>query len=206
MSHVTYITGLAGSGKTSGLFSNANWAIVRRQSVWNEKTLFATITNNLANAITSNDDMPGARGRTVFNLCNRRVAQKEGQLSSPTQRSHKYTDNKAYNSLRMSLPRQNKLVQRSIARHSTAVLDECNLNQLGEFKDAVDLAGAHHLQLIVICDYDDQMDTFKQLYGINCDVNIESPSYMRETVASCLGGSIHTGCIELNEVYREKDP
>jgi hypothetical protein len=108
MSHVTYITGPAGSGKTTGLFSNANWAIVRGQSVWNEKTMFATLTNNLANTITSNIEMPGARGRTVFNLCNRRVAEKDGQLSSPTQRSHRHTDNMAYNNRQKALSACNK--------------------------------------------------------------------------------------------------
>ena len=206
MSHVTYITGPAGSGKTTGLFSNANWAIVRGQSVWNEKTLFATLTNNLANAITANVDMPGARGRTVFNFCNRKVAEKEGQLSSPTQRSHKFTDNRAYNNRQMSLTRCNKFQSRSLARYSTVVLDECNLNQHLEFQDAIEVAGAHHLQIIIVCDYDDQMDAFKQLYSINYDFNIKSPSYMRDIVSEFLGGSIHTGRIELVDVYRQKDP
>jgi len=90
--HVTCITGLAGSGKTTGHFCTANWVYMRGQSVWNEKAVFATLKNNLANSITSNVDMPGARGRTIFNFCNRKVNEKEGRLSSPTQRSHKYTD------------------------------------------------------------------------------------------------------------------
>jgi hypothetical protein len=107
MSHVTYITSLVGSGKTSCLFSRANWAITRGHSVWNEKTLFATLTNNLANAITSNVDMPGARGRAIYNFCNRKVGEKEGKLSTPTQSTHKYTDTRAYNNRPMSLTRSN---------------------------------------------------------------------------------------------------
>jgi hypothetical protein len=206
MSHVTYITGPAGSGKTTGLFSKANWAVVRGQSLWNEKTVFATLTNNLANAITSNDDMPGARGRTIFNFCNRKVVEKEGQLSSPTQRSHKFTDNRAYNNRQMSLTRANKFQNRSLARYSTVVFDECNLNQYLEFQDAIEIAGAHHFQIIIICDYDDQMDSFKQLYGINFGFNIKSPSYMRSIVSQFLNGPIHTGRIELIDVHRQKDP
>jgi hypothetical protein len=206
MSHVTYITGPAGSGKTSGLFSNANWAIVKGLSLWNEKTLFATLTNNLANAITLNEDMPGARGRTVFNFCNRKVADTEGQLATPTQRSHKYTDNRAYNRRQMSHTRSNKFDQRLLARHSVVVLDECNLNQYIEFQDAIEIAGAHHLQIVIICDYDDQMDAFKQLYGICCDFAFKSPSYMRDIVSKFLGGSIHVGRIELVDVHRQKDP
>jgi hypothetical protein len=206
MSHVTYITGPAGSGKTTGLFSNANWALVRGQSLWNEKTVFATLTNNLANSITSNVDMPGARGRTIFNFCNRKVAEKEGTLASPTQRSHKYTDNRAYNNRQMALTRSNKFKNRSLARYSTVVFDECNLNQHLEFHDAVSIAGAHHFQIIIICDYDDQMDAFKQLYSINYEYNLKSPSYMREVVADILGGSIHAGRIELVDVHRQKDP
>ena len=206
LGHVTYITGPAGSGKTSSLFSNTNWAIVRGLSLWNEKAIFATLSNNLANAITFNDEMPGARGRTVFNFCNRKVADKEGLLSTPTQRSHKFTDNRAYNNRQMSLTRSNKFQQRAIARHSVVVLDECNLNQYPEFQDAIEIAGAHHLQIIIICDYDDQMDAFKQLYGIQYNFNIKSPSYMREIVSKFLGGSINVGRVDLVDVYRQKDP
>jgi thymidine kinase len=206
MGHVTYVTGPAGSGKTTGLFSNTNWAVVRGQSLWNENTVFATLTNNLANTITPNVDMPGARGRTIFNFCNRKIAEKEGQLASPTQRSRKYTNNRAYNMKQTSLMRSNKLKSRSLARYSTVVLDECNYNQITEFRDAIEVAGAHHFYIVVICDYDDQMDCFKQLHGINYELNIKSPSYMHSVISGSLGPSIHSGRIELVDVHRQKDP
>ncbi len=50
------------------------------------------------------------------------------------------------------------------------------------------------------------MDSFKQLFGINYEYNIKSPSYMREIVSDILGGSIHTDRIDIVDVHRQKDP
>jgi hypothetical protein len=106
----------------------------------------------------------------------------------------------------MSLARSSKLQNWSLARYSTAVFDECNLNQYLEFHDVVSIAGTHHFHIVIICDYDDQMDSFKQLYEVCCDFNIKSPSYMREVVSRILGGSIHSDRVELVDVHRQKDP
>ena len=203
--NVTYVTGPAGSGKTTGLFSNANWAILRGQGVWNEKTIFATLMNNLANAVTNNKAMPGAKGRTIYNFCNRTLLASDNVLSSPTQRSHRFTDNLAYNKKQTNLLRGGRLQSRSIARYSAIVIDEANLNARGEFMDAIDVAAAHHFHIFIICDYDDEIDKFKQLYAVNYHINLSSPSYMREIIANALGGAPTVGRLNMREVFRQRD-
>jgi hypothetical protein len=149
--------------------------------------------------------MPGAKGRTIYNFCNRQVMQQEGCMASPTQRSHRFTDNKTYNKKQQALSSDGRLKARSIERYSTIVIDEANLNSFVEFMDAIQVAGAHHMQIVVICDYDDSHDTFKQLYGIYYHFNIKSPSFMRARIASTLGGEPTVGRIAMTEVFRQKD-
>ena len=50
------------------------------------------------------------------------------------------------------------------------------------------------------------MDCFKQLHGINYELNIKSPSFMRGVISGSLEPYIHSGRIELVDVHRQKDP